>query len=268
MRPFAPLPPQDRQAVAEDYLDTVSRHLKTVEVREAALSIAAVGEGRAVLEVGCGLGDMARALARQTGPRGRVTATDHDPAMVAAAERRKTGYPDAAPVTYRIADAQRLPFDDASFDVVWCERVLQHVSDPAVCVDELLRVTVPAGRVCVIDVDWTSLRVGGVPSDVAAPVLASFAALVPGPDTAAHVPRMFTDAGLTDVTANRYTATFDLRQAASLIPLFDRDSPLGRTGDQTGSWFDLLEEADRDGSLTISLTTWITLGTAPVAERA
>jgi SAM-dependent methyltransferase len=43
--------------------------------------------------------------------------------------------------------AERLPVDDASFDVVLCTQVLEHAADPAAVVRELRRVTAPGGRV-------------------------------------------------------------------------------------------------------------------------
>ena len=41
---------------------------------------------------------------------------------------------------------EQLPFADASFDVVWCNGVLQHAANPEACLDELARVLKPNGR--------------------------------------------------------------------------------------------------------------------------
>ena len=53
--------------------------------------------------------------------------------------------------TVRDADvqdsAERLPVEDARFDVVLCTQVLEHVAEPAAVVRELRRVTAPGGRV-------------------------------------------------------------------------------------------------------------------------
>lgn len=46
-----------------------------------------------------------------------------------------------------VGTAERLPVEDASFDVVVCSQVLEHVDDPAQVVRELHRVTAPGGRV-------------------------------------------------------------------------------------------------------------------------
>jgi SAM-dependent methyltransferase len=47
-----------------------------------------------------------------------------------------------------ICDAHDLPFEDASFDVVCAESVLEHVCDPQRCVAEIVRVLSPGGAVC------------------------------------------------------------------------------------------------------------------------
>jgi SAM-dependent methyltransferase len=45
----------------------------------------------------------------------------------------------------RVADAESLPFEDASFDGVWADRTFQHLTDPERALDELVRVTRPGG---------------------------------------------------------------------------------------------------------------------------
>lgn len=57
-----------------------------------------------------------------------------------------------------IGDALALDEPDDSFDAARCERVLQWVSDPAAAVAELTRVVRPGGRICLIDTDWSTLR--------------------------------------------------------------------------------------------------------------
>ncbi len=62
-----------------------------------------------------------------------------------------------------------LPLDDAGTDVVWCERVFQHLTEPAKAVGEIVRVLRPGGRVVLLDTDWaTALLHPGDPEVVAA----------------------------------------------------------------------------------------------------
>jgi len=105
-----------------------------------ALGDASVGDD--VLELGSGSGANAvELLARY--PAARLTATDVDPAMVAAARRRLAGFGDRASV--RQADATALPFDDASFDAVVSLIMLHHVIDWEQTLSEAARVLRPGG---------------------------------------------------------------------------------------------------------------------------
>jgi SAM-dependent methyltransferase len=72
-----------------------------------------------VLEVGCGWGELAEWVARDTGAE--VIAVDLSPRMVELARERG--------VDARVADVQDLPFEDASFDVVVGAWMLYHVPD-------------------------------------------------------------------------------------------------------------------------------------------
>src|SRR5437588_12915613 len=84
--------------------------------------------GRRILEVGCGLGDDAAALAKRVVPGGSVVAIDGSEAMINAARER---HGDVVGLSFDVADAAHLPFGDASFDACRVDRVLQHIDDPA-----------------------------------------------------------------------------------------------------------------------------------------
>ena len=79
-----------------------------------------------------------------------VTATDVVPQMLEAASRlaRERGL---ANVTFEPADAESLPYPDASFDLVTCRIAPHHFGDPGQAVREMSRVCKPGGLVAVID---------------------------------------------------------------------------------------------------------------------
>ena len=95
-----------------------------------------------VLELGSGSGAMAVELLDRY-PTIRLTATDVDPAMRAAATQRLAPYGDRARV--RAADATTLPFEDASFDAVVTFIMLHHVIDWEQALAEIARVLRPGG---------------------------------------------------------------------------------------------------------------------------
>lgn len=97
-----------------------------------------------VLELGSGSGAMAIELLDRY-PSIRLTATDVDPAMRAAATERLARFGDRVEVTD--ADASRLPFGDDSFDAVVSFIMLHHVIGWEVALGEIARVLRPGGRV-------------------------------------------------------------------------------------------------------------------------
>jgi SAM-dependent methyltransferase len=99
--------------------------------------VQAVREARpsTVLEVGCGWGELAEWIARETGAR--VVAVDLSPRMVDLARERD--------VDARVADVQALPFDDDSFEVVVAAWMLYHVPDLHRGLAEIARVLRPGG---------------------------------------------------------------------------------------------------------------------------
>lgn len=114
------------------------------EVREAAIRAAGVGPGMRVLDVGAGSGFVTEELLRRGA---EVVAVDASRAMVDELTRR---FPRASS---RVADAEALPFADASFDAVFANMCLHHVERPAVALSEMARVLRPGGRVAVTDLD-------------------------------------------------------------------------------------------------------------------
>jgi ubiquinone/menaquinone biosynthesis C-methylase UbiE len=113
--------------------------------------------GARLLDVGCGLGDAAVALAADLGPTGEVVGVDASAAMLAIARERATGA--ACPVRFTVGDAMALDEPAAAFDAVRSERTLQWLADPATAVTEMRRVLRPGGPLSLIDTDWSTLTI-------------------------------------------------------------------------------------------------------------
>ena len=106
-------------------------------------SLLALRGDERVLDVGCGAGAFAYAVA----PAVReVVAVDSDPSMVEVSRRN-------APANVHVeqADGERLPFGAAEFDLAATLRTLHHTEHPEQLVAELVRVTRPGGTVLVVD---------------------------------------------------------------------------------------------------------------------
>lgn len=113
--------------------------------------------GQTLLDVGCGDGTLALELAQ----RGAVvTGVDADPAMIAGARRRS----EAAGTQVRFVEgqAERLPFEDATFDGVVAVAVLCFVDDVARSFAEMSRVLKPGGRLTISELGrwsfWAAQR--------------------------------------------------------------------------------------------------------------
>ena len=97
-------------------------------LRDWAVGVLAPRPGDVAVDVGCGTGAEVRRLAGLVGPGGRAVGVEPDPALRAEAERRAAT--ESSRATYVDGDAAALPFADGSVDLLRCERVFQHLSDP------------------------------------------------------------------------------------------------------------------------------------------
>ncbi len=107
--------------------------------------------GEVVLDIGCGAGMDTLIAAQMVGHTGSVTGIDMTPDMVAKA-RRSTAAMGAGHVTIVEGSAERLPFDDASFDVVISNGVIDLIPDKDAVFAEITRVLRPGGRIQLADV--------------------------------------------------------------------------------------------------------------------
>jgi SAM-dependent methyltransferase len=158
-----------------------------------------------------------------------------------------------------------LPTD--GFDGVWCERVLQHVDDADVALAELIRVTRPGGRVCLVDTDWDSLAFDGVPARLAATIVAHMhGRLTPMQrDMGRTLRRRLIRARLSDVTATPVTCVFgDPASAAVVLPMVNPMVPEEAWSTPPGvrdEWFTYVDAAGARGDFLALLTIWVVSGT-------
>jgi SAM-dependent methyltransferase len=109
--------------------------------------------GDGVLDVACGPGNFTREFAEIVGPAGLAVGIDASATMLARAVGDTTrSHPPR--VAYVRADAERLPFRDASFDAVCCFAALNLFADAETALDHMTRVLTPGGRIAL----FTSAR--------------------------------------------------------------------------------------------------------------
>ena len=141
----------DKTADAIMLAQPVMRHLTTPHPHGPSeshlpLSRRERGEGN-VLDVGTGTGRMPDALLSQARFKGHVVAIDASVRMLDLAREKLARH--ASRITFMQRDAQSLPFEDASFDVVTCLEVLEFMGDGRGALREMVRVLKPGGLLMV-----------------------------------------------------------------------------------------------------------------------
>ncbi len=118
--------------------------------RRRAVRLAQLKSGDRVLDLCAGTGDLSFALAR-TGTPSQVVGTDFVAEMLEVAERKAGSYHGDVALSFSQADAQDLPFEDASFDVVTVAFGVRNLPDRAANFTEVRRVLRPGGRYVVLE---------------------------------------------------------------------------------------------------------------------
>src|SRR5262245_42276816 len=113
----------DQSTRTAPYVELLNRLRKDDEPAHFPNTLAWINAqpGERILEVGCGNGAVARAVARHVPEVSEVVAVDFSTAMIAEAQRLLAGR--NLPVSFQVANAQRLPFADASFDRVYAMEI-------------------------------------------------------------------------------------------------------------------------------------------------
>jgi SAM-dependent methyltransferase len=106
-----------------------------------------------VLELGCGAGNVTRALLEAL-PDATILATDRDERLLERARHDLADAVRAGRVRFERADAVSLPYPTRAFDLAICRCLLMHLADPLVAVAEMYRVLDLGGIAAVIEPDW------------------------------------------------------------------------------------------------------------------
>ncbi len=120
-------------------------------LRQLTIDQAQLRSGEAVLDVGCGTGDLTLLAKQRVGAAGRVCGIDAGPEMIAVARRKATKA--HAEIDFRVEPIEALTFADQSFDVVLSSLMMHHLPDDLKprALAELHRVLKPGGRLVIAD---------------------------------------------------------------------------------------------------------------------
>jgi demethylmenaquinone methyltransferase/2-methoxy-6-polyprenyl-1,4-benzoquinol methylase len=118
--------------------------------KRRVIELAAVQSGNRALDLCCGTGDLALALARRGA---EVTGLDFSPAMleIAEARRQRNFKSQISNLKFMAGDALQIPFPDALFDIVTVGYGLRNLTSWEKGLDEMHRVAKPGARLVVLD---------------------------------------------------------------------------------------------------------------------
>jgi SAM-dependent methyltransferase len=156
-RGFGAVDAQPDPTVLVEGMDATARWPAVRQLRAWEQERLALGPGDALLDVGCGIGDVARPCAVLVQPGGRVVGIDASEAMLVVARARAEA--DGVDAVFRVGDALAIDEPGGSFDACRCERVLQWLPDMDAAIGEMVRVLRPGGRLCLTDTDWRTFAV-------------------------------------------------------------------------------------------------------------
>ena len=135
-----------------------------VQNESADWTAAGIVERARIADIGCGPGAVLRVIAERVGPHGRAIGVDADPVVVDMALQEVADYPQAL---VQVGTATNTALDLDSFDVVMCRHVLAHNGgSEAEIVRHLASLATPGGRVYLVDVEVTLLRITGEDPDL------------------------------------------------------------------------------------------------------
>jgi len=209
-QPSGEIPPLFRATAQDD--ESVAQMVALLDYQDAlpsarrlhhwALETAAVQPGENVVDLGSGTGTMSLqlaslvvAVASAGVPVGQVIGIEPNPHLRAVAVSRAKAA-GVTNVSFVEGFAGALPFDDSTIDLVWCERVLQHLADPQSAINDIARVLRPGGRAVLLDSDYGTRIVSDLDPDLAATFSTASLGPIANPYAARYIPAQIHAAGL------------------------------------------------------------------------
>lgn len=217
------------ETIAENYRRDFEPAFAAPVSREL-FRIANLRSGERVLDVACGTGYVARAAAKIVGPVNKVAGVDIAPNMIAVA---RASAPD---IEWHVADAEELPFADATFDAVLCQMGLMFVKNRDRAVAEMHRVLDNDGRAVIstpgaIQPIFEHLKMS-VAENIDAK-LGMFVQAVFSMNEPEMLAELFNKAGFADVSTRRTEVMLHLQKPSVFFWKYTNMTPMGPAAEQS-----------------------------------
>jgi ubiquinone/menaquinone biosynthesis C-methylase UbiE len=230
------------------YLDAVAVQLK--EHKRESYNMLELLPGCTVLDVGCGTGDDARALAAQVAPGGHVVGIDISARLIADAKARAGATQTFA--QFIVGDAHATGLTADRFDGARIERCLQHVERPGAVIAEMRRVVRTGGWVVAAEPDWETLAIDATDHALTRSITRTLSDRAAHGRIGRHLPALMVTAGLQDLTIRPITLlTRSLAVATDIFQLGSAtEDPRVRASyarERIQAWIFELEQRDAKG---------------------
>lgn len=205
-----------------------------------------------VLDLGCGTGVAARALAQHPSFTGQLTGIDVSPYLIAAAQRFSEEAGTGERIAFQVGDSRRLDLPDEQFDAVIAHTLVSHVDDPLAVLKQAARLVKPGGWAGIFDGDYASLTFSHAEAAKGkAYDEALQQAIITQPRVMRQMPRLLREAGLALVTSFSYilaemgTADFWVPALESFRKLLPQSGVM--TGEEANAWVDARLQESAEG---------------------
>ncbi len=200
-----------------------------VAMREEYLRQMELASNANILDLGCGTGVVARALASRENFSGKIVGVDFSAELINAAQQLATEEGITNRVNFRVGDASALEDEDESYDAVILHTLVSHVPDPSAVVSEARRVVRPGSLIAIFDGDYASITYAtGDHKTDAEMVDAILDAVVANPYVMRDLPSILKDEGLEiesftpNILAEAGVGKFFSGMAESYVPMVIR----------------------------------------------
>lgn len=119
--------------------------------KKTAVELAAIRPGQQILDLAGGTGDMTKQFSRKVGDTGHVILSDINPDMLEQGRQRLINQGICSNVSFELANAEALPFDDNQFDRICISFGLRNVTDKDKALREMYRCLKPTGQLIVLE---------------------------------------------------------------------------------------------------------------------
>jgi ubiquinone/menaquinone biosynthesis C-methylase UbiE len=263
---FADVDHSDDSSLFSSCLTTLNSLPYFQDYKRKSFCLMNVREGSQVLEVGCGLGFDAIALARIVGGSGRVVAVDCSRTMLQEARARAESL--GLNIDLLLADASHLEYADETFDCARVDRTLQHIPEPKRVLKEMARITKSGGCILAYEPDWGTFTIGSADRQITRKIADFWCDTFKSGWIGRYLYGYLREVGLDDVQVHPSTLVItDLALAEKVFDIFNNAEKAVNQGQVSGpevsAWLGGLQEDDREGRFFCSYTGFLAWGRKP-----